>query len=457
LEAWRLSPYTFAQCDPLREFVEEVWMCVRAVAICLSIILAGCASPPTQSTRSPAPAASIAVIAPATEQPIATVLTVSAPSPAEETTQQPFPFPVDVPPEVWESSGLAPDTIISLLLAQDYGSYGDIGVMHVDGTHVAQLTTYGYNADPILSPDRTRIAYRSVPLSITSLPDPGPRLYEGSYNIWVITVDGAQAWQLTRSEAKRSLPRWSPDSSKVVFSEGEGHDALLVEIEVDTQTRREVAQGALEPRYSPDGSAIGFITADGSLAWIEASGSTHMLVDAATLPANTIVHDFDWLPDGQRLVYALADVAEQIYDTGLGIKYSVWLTSLDATETTQLADDVHDVVVAPRGQWIAALSGSGYGDACGFDRRLAFLALVQNAAQVRGIDQFAGYPITIDQHPDITFYPASDAIWLTPDMALGAFDLTCSTERGTLAGHYLIDLARQRFIQITQTHPIADP
>ena len=93
-------------------------------------------------------------------------------------------------------------------------------MMTIDGTHYQQMTTYGYNRDPRLSPDRQRIAYRSVPLSMWPSPDRDKRLKEGNYNLRVITVDGKQAWKLNDSEQPRSIPDWSPDSRKVLFSEG---------------------------------------------------------------------------------------------------------------------------------------------------------------------------------------------------------------------------------------------
>jgi Tol biopolymer transport system component len=110
-----------------------------------------------------------------------------------------------------------------------------------DGSGLKLLTTYHYNADPVLSPDGKCIAYRSVPSTITSLPELGPRLSEGSYNIWVITTDGQQAWQLTSSEAARSVPSWSADSQRVIFSQGESGE--LVEIDVDIQGRQVIMPG----------------------------------------------------------------------------------------------------------------------------------------------------------------------------------------------------------------------
>jgi len=179
------------------------------------------------------------------------------PTPFPSATETPTPPALaPIPPQFWTRVGASPDALTAILLPSDVTSprYGDIATLRLDGTHLTQLTTYRYNADPVLSPDRQRVAYRSVPSSITSLADPRPHLSQGYFNIWVITVDGEQAWQLTSSEMQRSVPVWSPDSNKVAFTAGP--DGLLVEIEVDTQARREIAQGASAPRYPTAAASV---------------------------------------------------------------------------------------------------------------------------------------------------------------------------------------------------------
>jgi dipeptidyl aminopeptidase/acylaminoacyl peptidase len=323
--------------------------------------------------------------------------------------------------------------------------FSDIAVVSFNGSYYNQLTTYGYNADPVFSPDGQFIAYRSVPASITTLPDPGSLLYSGQYNIWVITWDGAQAWKLTDSEMLRSIPSWSPDSRRVAFSEGEA--GALVEVEVATQTRRELLTGGgRDPRYRPDGNGIGYITAEGGLNWLDGVGSARVLVDAATLPPLTTVHDFDWLPDGQALVYSLADESERIEGTTVGIQYSVWLLKLAESAPIKLADDVHDVQVSPDGQTIAARRGSGFGDACLVDLQTVFLflALDRNSASVISIDDFAGLPAV---SPDGVFYPTSKVVWVSAHQAVGQFSLTCTADP-TALGAYAIDVSARQIAHI---------
>jgi Tol biopolymer transport system component len=260
--------------------------------------------------------------------------------------------------------GVAPDALVALQTGKPHQSLGDIAVMSVDGTHYQQLTKYGYNRDSRLSPDRQRIAYRSVPASIVSSPERDKRLREDNYNLWVITVDGAQAWKLTDSEQPRSIPEWSPDSRKILFSEG--IEGVLVEIDVETQVRREIAHGAYSPRYRP-GGGVGYITAGGGLAWIDEARTDHVLVPTATLPLSTTVSDFSWLPDGQRIVYILLKQSGAQHQPWAG-KSSVEVVTSESGVSSHLFGPMENVrlsslQVSPDGRLLDAKGGS-YGDAC---------------------------------------------------------------------------------------------
>lgn len=384
----------------------------------------------------------------ATSEPTPTLVapaTNTLPPPTETPVEQPTPTPVPDPggdgPEDPASLELVP---ILVRPEQWPPGLGDIAVARPDVWGLQVLTTYNYNADPVLSPDGQRIAYRSVPSSITSLPEPGPRLAEGSYNIWVITVDGEQAWQLTSSEVVRSIPTWSADSQRVVFSQGQSGE--LVEVEVGSQEQRLITQGAFNPKYRPDGSGIGFITGDGGLAWIDASGNTLDIVTPSSLPPNTVVNDFDWLPDNQGLVYTLADLSEQIGGSTLGIKYSVWVNVLDGSMPILGIDDARNVKVSPDGQTIAVLTGSGYADACIVDQRLAFLMLDREQTPIDFVDMgdLDGFPQSIAFG---SFYPQANATWTSGPQALAEFGLTCEEDRSS-AGWYLVDSQNRQMVQL---------
>jgi hypothetical protein len=346
----------------------------------------------------------------------------------------------------WADAGISPDTMIALLVQPEEGPsrFGDIATMRADGRDLNQITTYNFNADPVLSPDGRRIAYRSVPITITSLPEPGSRLNEGSYNIWVITIDGAQAWQLTQSEEVRSIPSWSADSRRVVFSQGAGE---LIEVDVDSQSQRIITQGAFSPRYRPGGDGIGFISEGGDLSWIDDAGTVRTISAAGGLPSNTTVNDFDWFPDGQHIVYTLADDSDRVIeDLEIGVRYSTWIATADGATKAQVAEEIHHVKVSPDGLMIAGLQGSGYVDACMVDSRLSFLQVASDRSSVQVIDfsGFTGYPQT---GSDQTFYPLANVTWVADHTTYAEFGQTCLPDFG-IAGRYMIDPGLQRLIQL---------
>jgi hypothetical protein len=324
---------------------------------------------------------------------------------------------------------------------------GDIALVRADGSGLRQLTEYRYNADPVLSPDGQRIAYRSVPSSITSLAEPGPRLVDGYYNIWVITSDGEQARQLSNSEAVRSIPTWSIDGQRVAFSQGE--DGELLEFDVGNGDSRRVGVGIFDPKTRPDGNGFGFLAAEGGLAWLDNEGVRQDIVAATALPAQHQILDFDWRPDGQAVLYTLADLSEQVFDSTLGIKYSVWQATMDGAKPVKLADGARNPRVSPDGRTAAVLTGSGYGDACIVDQGLAFLALEPGANLVDMAD-LAGYP------PETvmgSFYPLANVTWSSGQNALVEFGLTCDEDRGK-AGMYLVNSQARQMVQVRPAGPV---
>lgn len=364
----------------------------------------------------------------------------------------PTPIPTTIP-ELFETATANPATPTSppsdrippaSLIAfetQFQQSFSDIAVIHADGSGYAQLTTYGYNSDPVLSPDGRFIAYRSIPASLTALPDPGSRLYEGYYNIWVIMVDGAQAWKLTDSETPRGLPVWSADSGKVIFSEGV--EGRIVEVEFATQTQREwLAQGGFAPRYKPDGNGIGYLNAEGNLIWLDADGVSHLVVDARALSPSLRVNDFNWMPNGESVVFALADDSGRIGGSTLGIVYSLWLLPLGGS-ATHLAEDTHNAQPSPDGKTLAVQQGSGYGDACGVDLRQAFLYLTEAGPILQTVDTFTGRPA------GDSFYPTSPITWLSEQFAVATFGITCAPNGTAAFGPYWMDIGGAQLQQIT--------
>ncbi len=149
------------------------------------------------------------------------------------------------------------------------------------------------------------------------------------------------------------------------------------------------------------------------------------------------VKDFDWTPDGKHVVFVLADELGRIGDSTLGIKYTLWISRSDGNARVFLAENIRSIRISPDGNFIAAIKGSGYVDACYVDQELVFLALSPDRASVRQIDlkTFQFYPSV---ESDRTFYPLANVTWLSDQAALAGFHVTCEPGKSP-AGGYLIN------------------
>ena len=423
----------------------------NGILLFVVLMIAGCetATPTAQSTKSPNPG-NIGLVQRPTK-PATFTLTPSAtrptptPRPSPTSTSTPPPLPT-IAPEFWATVGAAPDTLIVLQTSGPAQAVGDIAVMSIDGTYYRQLTTAEWNRDPRLSPDRRRIAFRAA--SSANVPilnrRAGNGVYEGNYNVRVITVDGTRAWDLTNSEQPRSIPDWSADSQKVLFSEGVEH--ALIEIEVDSRARREFTRGAYSPRYRPGGGAA-YITEGGGLAWIDKALTIHTLVPTETLPSMTTVGSFVWLPDGQHVIYSLLDKHGDVRFTD---KSSLWIMDANGENPTQLiglGGFRYDELLPSADVRLLAVHGHGFGDGCVPSSVAEFLVLAPDLKSVQALspDSFAGVPSGPMGNYMLL---VSGPIWISSQWAIGRFHIACADQ--SLFGWYLLNPVEQRAIQITR-------
>lgn len=429
-------------------------------SILLLMVLAACQSStpvaPTASvpsTKQPNPGSVGIVLRPTktatvTLTPSATRPT-STPRPSPTLTQTPGPLPT-LAPEFWSTIGAAPNTLVALRTGGPAHALGDIAVMSIDGTYYRQLTTDGLNRDPRLSPDRQRIAYHAVSADKAPYYDPSYNedLKEGKYNLRVIAVDGARVWNLTNGEQLRGIPDWSSDSRKVLFSEGAAH--ALIEIEVDTQARREIARGAYSPRYRP-GGGVGYISEGGGLAWIDEALTIHTLVATETLPSKTTVGSFVWLPDGQHVVYSLLDKHGDVRFTD---KSSLWIIDSNGEVPTQLIElggFRYDELLPSTDAHFVAIRGHGFGDGCVPSSTAKFLVL---APDLKSVQILQPYSFTGVESGPMGNYMlrVSGPIWISNQWAIGRFHIACADQ--SLFGWYLLNPVEQRAIQITRDERI---
>lgn len=181
----------------------------------------------------------------------------------------------------------------------------------------------------------------------------------------------AQAWsveathgptlpfQRTLDEATWMSLDVSPDGTTLVF------DILgdLYTLPVDGGEATRITQGAafdMQPRFSPDGKRIGFISDrdGGNQVWsIAADGSNSR---AVTNDANATFSSPEWMPDGVRIVASRHD------DRQANTAFDLYLLGLDGGPGIKLIGREKDALgaaVSPDGRWIYFNRTSGEGGA----------------------------------------------------------------------------------------------
>jgi Tol biopolymer transport system component len=142
---------------------------------------------------------------------------------------------------------------------------GQIVIMNADGTNPTVVPHSDQDADrvPSWSPDGTKLAVAR------------DRGFSQIEKIWVISLDGTEAVQLTDGWSQDTDPEWSPDGSRIAFTTTrEGTTEVYVMNANGTgQTRLTTPVGpSAWPSWSPDGAQIA-IAAAGDVYVVNADGS----------------------------------------------------------------------------------------------------------------------------------------------------------------------------------------
>jgi Tol biopolymer transport system component len=187
------------------------------------------------------------------------------------------------------------------LIAYSSAPAGDIWVMNADGSNRRQVTNGGgHDFDPSLSPDGTRIVFR------TSRGDFASDLNgTGVEGIFVIDVDGTNEHQI-QPRAGGLFPDWSPEGGWIALSTlREDRTETIVTMHPDgTHIRPTGVTGAECSEWSPDGSQIAYCHHPGNGqfdVWLmNADGSHNQRLTSA------IGRDYPgpWSPDGARMAFS---------------------------------------------------------------------------------------------------------------------------------------------------------
>jgi Tol biopolymer transport system component len=126
--------------------------------------------------------------------------------------------------------------------------------------------------------------------------------------LWRSKVDGTERRQLTFPPMQASLPRWSPDRTRIVFSAKRSGTAWnMYLIPGDGGTPEQILpneQNQMDANWSPDGNSLVFAQLGGPNAPIYTMDLRTKRVSA--LPGSSGFYSSHWSPDG-RFIAALDD------------------------------------------------------------------------------------------------------------------------------------------------------
>jgi Tol biopolymer transport system component len=240
-----------------------------------------------------------------------------------------------------------------LLTFPELGSRTDILVLKSDGTGMRRLTDDGYrNWHPNFSPDGSKVVFHSD--------------RTGTYDIWIVNVDGSSPTPITRSTTGNvRTPIWSPDGKTIAAINLTGHPLLLrfprsaedvlpepgplpednvmffptswspdskylagyaqradgsnagvVIYDVEKKTYRKVTEKGRTPVFLPDGRRLGFL--DANTLKIVDSASRH-ISDILKGDARRTIDEGGIAPDGRSLYVSWVSAQADLWLMDLGV------------------------------------------------------------------------------------------------------------------------------------------
>jgi TolB protein len=205
--------------------------------------------------------------------------------------------------------------------------------------------------------------------------------YRGDFGeIWTMDESGGSRRRLTRAAPLRSNaygsanPRWSPDGNRIAFvstapGSGESQDDLEIYVmEADGTRKRRLTDNRVadwDPEWSPDGRQIVFVRAgswnrrhaESSLNLVNAEGSGERLLRREE-NGIVLIHPA-WSPDGTTIAFTRVSGARAQGQSLVGAVWSVYSVSSDGARSVEVAKDASEPAWSPDGRQIAFSGGPG--------------------------------------------------------------------------------------------------
>ena len=197
---------------------------------------------------------------------------------------------------------------------------GQIYLMNADGSGAMNISSNSYcDRSPVWSPDGRKIAFLSD--------------RDGDWEIYVMDLDDSTQQRLTHSPGVDRSPVWSPDGKKIAFESDRAGDVDIWAMNVDGSDQHAVTSvrgNERCPAWSPDGSRIALSTMFGlghEPTVVDADGGNlrHLKIQMGHMDSLT------WLPDGQRIAGVFRGGNMERDDAG------VFTIQADGTDETDYA------------------------------------------------------------------------------------------------------------------------
>ena len=211
-----------------------------------------------------------------------------------------------------------------------------------DDVRVNRLTdAAGLEEFPAISPDGRSVAFTAAA--------------EGKRHIFVRLIAGGSPLQITRGGVDHQFPRWSPDSSAIVYfspaAPGEMRGTLWEVSALGGAPRRIADSLGGGTDVGADGRLAFFRLVEGRLQLVTAPRDASSFDVVAQFPAVTYYFSPRWSPDGQWIAYQRGD----------GIRFDVFVVAARGGEPRQLTHDnsiISGLAWTPDGSGIVYSSSS---------------------------------------------------------------------------------------------------